>query len=280
VKDNLAACAIYFEEAPYLAEWIEFHRIVGVERFLLYDHESTDDHARVLEPYVEAGVVETRHWPAESGQAAAYDDALERERGRSRWLAFIDVDEFLFSVDYLPLPDALRAFEAAPALCVGRKEFTFSGHVTRPPGLVIESYDRVWPPPAGHTNTHKCVVDPARTLRCISAHSFVFEGGLEPVDGDGQPVHRPYAPRSFPCAPLCLNHYFSKSAEETAERRSRVDAIGRPRTPPKPGFERHWQQRDSADTYPDQLIQHYAPAVRAALENGASRPSRRPSPAP
>ena len=44
VSPYLAVCAIYRNEAPYLREWIEFHRLVGVERFFLYNNESTDDH--------------------------------------------------------------------------------------------------------------------------------------------------------------------------------------------------------------------------------------------
>ena len=34
----LSVCAIYRDEAHYLAEWIEFHRLVGVERFFLYNN--------------------------------------------------------------------------------------------------------------------------------------------------------------------------------------------------------------------------------------------------
>src|SRR6185312_2800453 len=34
----LAACAIYRDEAEYLAEWLEFHRLVGFERFYLYNN--------------------------------------------------------------------------------------------------------------------------------------------------------------------------------------------------------------------------------------------------
>ena len=48
----LSICAIYRDEAPYLAEWIEFHRLVGVERFFLYDHMSQDHHLEVLAPYL------------------------------------------------------------------------------------------------------------------------------------------------------------------------------------------------------------------------------------
>ena len=46
----LAACTIYRDDADYLPEWIEFHRLVGVERFFLYDNGSTDDHLEVLAP--------------------------------------------------------------------------------------------------------------------------------------------------------------------------------------------------------------------------------------
>jgi len=38
----LSICAIFKDEAPYLPEWIEFHRLVGVERFFLYDNGSGD----------------------------------------------------------------------------------------------------------------------------------------------------------------------------------------------------------------------------------------------
>ena len=53
----LAACMTYSNHASYMREWIEFHRLVGFERFFLYDNGSTDDHASVLRPYVEEGVV-------------------------------------------------------------------------------------------------------------------------------------------------------------------------------------------------------------------------------
>ena len=41
---------MFHDEASYLREWIEFHRLVGVERFFLYDHESVDDSREVLAP--------------------------------------------------------------------------------------------------------------------------------------------------------------------------------------------------------------------------------------
>jgi hypothetical protein len=33
--DYLAVCAIYRNEAEFLGEWLEFHRLAGVQRFFL-----------------------------------------------------------------------------------------------------------------------------------------------------------------------------------------------------------------------------------------------------
>ena len=38
----LAVCAIAKNEGHYFKEWIEWHRSQGVERFYIYDNESTD----------------------------------------------------------------------------------------------------------------------------------------------------------------------------------------------------------------------------------------------
>src|SRR3954471_10615607 len=88
----LTACAIYLNEAPYLEEWIEFHRLVGVEKFFLYNHMSDDGHREVLRPYIEEGTVVVRDWPDEPGQVSAYHDCLDRHRHEARWIAFIDLD--------------------------------------------------------------------------------------------------------------------------------------------------------------------------------------------
>lgn len=53
----LSICATFKDEAPYIPEWIEFHRRVGVEHFFLYDNLSTDRSREVLEQWVRAGLV-------------------------------------------------------------------------------------------------------------------------------------------------------------------------------------------------------------------------------
>lgn len=54
---SLGVCAIFKQETRRLREWLEYHMLVGVERFWLYDNDSQPSGAdEVLEPYVGRGL--------------------------------------------------------------------------------------------------------------------------------------------------------------------------------------------------------------------------------
>ena len=61
-KGYLALVAIVKNEASYLDEWIEFHRLVGVEHIYLYDNGSTDQTREVVAPYISQGFVTLMRW--------------------------------------------------------------------------------------------------------------------------------------------------------------------------------------------------------------------------
>mgnify|MGYP001044197994 CR=1 FL=1 len=44
-------------KAPYLKEWIEFYRMLGVEYFAIYDKSLGKNSMNVLDPYLKAGIV-------------------------------------------------------------------------------------------------------------------------------------------------------------------------------------------------------------------------------
>jgi hypothetical protein len=210
----LSICAVYRDEAPYLREWVEFHRLVGVERFFLYDNSSTDEHHEALAPYVDDGSVTIHDWPQWPAQVQAYDDCLKRYREESRWIAFIDLDEFLFSPEGTPLPRLLREYEEFPGVGVNWAVFGSSGHRTRPPGLVLESYMRRTDDPG--INRHvKSIVNPGRVRAFCLPHFFMYDHGLA-VDERRRPITGPPFSHTDGVSfeRVRLNHYAVKSEEE------------------------------------------------------------------
>lgn len=107
---DLAIVSMFRNNAAYLKEWIEYHHMVGVEHFWLYNDDSTDEWKEVLQPYIDQGLVEVFYWPSMVGpgprgswvpkQMEAFRDGLSRARQKAVWVALIDSDEFL-----LPLKD-------------------------------------------------------------------------------------------------------------------------------------------------------------------------------
>jgi hypothetical protein len=252
VKGRLAACAIYKNEARYLAEWLEFHLLTGVEHFFLYDNASTDDHRDVLAPYVRAGVVTVTDWPQFPPQVAAYNHCLEANRDGWRWIAFIDLDEFLFSPRMVPVPDVLSDYEHLPGVAALWIVFGTSGYKTAPPGLVIENYTwrRIWP---RRPREWKSIVDPSRTRQAQGAHMFTYT----------DPAPRGPAPAFASLDDLRVNHYLMKSEEELKaklEQRQLVTGVKG----------RGWRLQSLLRTDPgcvEETILPYAPRVREALES-------------
>jgi hypothetical protein len=271
----LSVGAIFRDEADYLEEWIEFHRLVGVERFFLYDNGSVDDSRKVLARYERDGAVQVYDW-AHAPQFAAYDDCLARHGRESRWIAFIDLDEFLFSPTGAPLPAVLSGYEPWPAVGVHWCVYGGSGHLRKPDGLVIESYlDRTTDPILNRWI--KSVVDPARTLGCLSSHAFRYrsEGAQAfAVDEQHRVLRGPNAGWSndISFSVLRINHYWTKSREEWERKLARPDAMhGGTRRFATLGWE-HVQEVLSQER--DPAITPHAPALRRALGRDPTESAR------
>jgi hypothetical protein len=269
----LAVCAIYRDEATYLREWIEFHRLVGVERFFLYDNGSVDGHREVLAPFLGDGTVWVHDWPIFPGQHPAYDHCLRRHGRKSRWIAFLDLDEFLFSPTGRPVPELLADYEAYPGVGVNVVVFGTSGHRYPPPGLVIENYLHRRATPAA--NTIKSIVDPRRTLYCGGAHHFrylervspgVFHEGIARDENHG-PIEKAYTD-SFSCELLRINHYYTRSEEELRGKWTTPRPDNSELRPPDA-----IHKLAGLNAVRDETILPYAAALHEALERGAKAPA-------
>jgi hypothetical protein len=250
----LSVCAIYRDEAPYLEEWLEFHRLVGVERFFLYDNESSDDHATVLAPYVSEGVAVVHHWPEHPAQKEAYEHCLSEHGEESRWIAFIDLDEFLFSPELRPVPELLVEYEQWPGVGVNRVTFGTSGHKEKPAGLAIEEYLMRWPRP----ESIKSIIDPARTVGFVNVHSFAYTDGGYAVDERKQRIDG-WMADEYTFDRLRINHYYTRSEAEFLDKLEHVRADNAQLRKRPKSF------RGIAGKERDETITAYVPALRDAI---------------
>jgi hypothetical protein len=260
----LSVCAIYRDEAPYLREWIEFHRLVGVERFFLYNNDSRDAHRAQLAPYLDEGIVELQDWPVFPGQLPAYEDCLKRHRADARWIAFIDLDEFLFSPTGRPVSEVLTAFEPWPGVVVNWAVFGTSGHVTPPAGLVVENYVRR-SNGDGYNRQVKSIVDPSRVANFCSPHFFTYRGG-HAVDENRHAMPRPRGwTDTVSFSLLRVNHYVTRSeAEYLKKLETPTAAIAHIR--PGKRTERAIKRRIGVlNELRDETVQMYLPDLRRAL---------------
>src|SRR3990172_6084476 len=59
-KHYLVFATNFKNENSYLAEWLNYHIIAGVDHFYLYDQDGGEEARKILEPYEKASLV-TRH---------------------------------------------------------------------------------------------------------------------------------------------------------------------------------------------------------------------------
>lgn len=217
--DDLSVVAIMKNEGAYLKEWLDFHIMVGVQKFYLYDNESTDDTLEILKPYIKRKIVVYTYWPGAAQQIPAYRDAVNKYSNDSRWMAFIDLDEFLFSLKYDNLVDYLKTLPNFGALVVGWMIYGSGNQKGKKPGLVIERFkmhaDKTW--------GVKSIFNPRMILLMNNPHTSQVAGFT--IDENGKKLgfidqtHNPP-----PCNVIRCNHYVTKSYEEFMIRCNKGDA--------------------------------------------------------
>lgn len=211
----LAIAAIFRNEAPYLKEWIEFHREVGCAHFYLFNNLSDDDYAQVLQPYVDRGIVELFSWPLEHdrcsdwsvNQCLAYERALRFAAGKAKWLAILDTDEYLFPLQEENLVDFLSRYEDFAGVAVNWQVFGTSSVAKIPEDrLLIEMLQYKLPSIAPINHMVKSIVRPEFVQGCESSHCVLYKPGYHQVNTDRVPFEGKQSP-TVQINALRINHY-------------------------------------------------------------------------
>lgn len=103
--------AIAKNEAPFIKEWVAYHRwVCGFDTVLIYENDSSDESKDVLSELSKIGLCNWIEWPRSEHnppQTTAYADALNRFRNVDGWMCFLDIDEFLVLKKHKSIKDFL-----------------------------------------------------------------------------------------------------------------------------------------------------------------------------
>lgn len=212
---DFAVAAIFQNEAPYLKEWIEYHRLVGAKHFYLYNNESTDNFKEVLQPYIDKGFVELYDWHepdfVKSGQKKAYGNAIEKAKNKVKWLAILDIDEFIVPKEERTIPKFLTQFEKKGIGGVGINWQMFgTSHIPqiKENELLVEKLIQKAPSEHGENLHIKSIVRPEYVTE-PHVHYFEYQEGWSQVDSDGNPFQGSLT-ESVHIDKIQINHYWTK----------------------------------------------------------------------
>lgn len=221
-KEYLSVCAIFQDEAPYLREWIEYHRLMGAEHFYLYDNNSQDEFLEVLQPYMDKKLVTLIDWPSSREedwiphQILAYNDCIEKVKKKTKWLAVIDIDEFLVPVKASSLAKLLKNYESYGGVQFFWQFFGTSHFYEKPANqTLIETFVMKAPKEYGGNYNFKTVCQP-KAVKKFHVHGADYHHpwyGIFPHGTRGgahQPIHIDIA--------RC-NHYWTRDEKYFRERK-------------------------------------------------------------
>ena len=217
-------CGIFKNEGNYLKEWIEYHKLIGVEHIVLYNNNSTDDYLNVIQKYIDDGFITLIDWPYDYAQMSAYKDCFEKFHNIAHWIGYIDIDEFVNLQKFDDIKELVYHYRFFPTLYLCWKMFGTSGHLKEPKScLVIEQYTSCW---SNLCNTGKSFINTSynnfefKSPHYFASHWLISNKISIPLFGVadnyffsyGNDIffslfYRFHKPRAY------VNHYWSKSYE-------------------------------------------------------------------
>lgn len=235
-KYKVAICGIFKNEAPFLKEWIEYHEMIGVEHFYLYNNNSEDNFQEVLLPYVERGLVTLVDWPYDQAQMKAYQNFYETYRHETQWVSFLDIDEFYCPKIEVTLTEWLFKNDKYPVILVYWRMFGTSNIINHDfSKLVIEQFNVSW---QYYDTVGKCLINTDYDIAFFDSSThhettvifklLGFSFNLYPANVFGRFVKSNYHygdERRCEKATMQINHYWTKGWDVYSRKRQLTDVF-------------------------------------------------------
>ncbi|MEC7257978.1 MAG: glycosyltransferase family 2 protein, partial [Pseudomonadota bacterium] len=268
-------------EAPYIVEWVAYHRAIGIDNFLIYTNDCSDGTSEILDRLQDLGVLQHRSndaWKGNSPQQHALNKALKEPVIRNaEWIIHIDVDEFInVRCGNGTLDDFLARVPDATNVAMTWRLFGHNGVTDLADDFVIDQFDTCAPKfcPKPHTAWgFKTMLRNTGAYAKLSCHrpnklDPAFRDQVRWVNGSGHDMTKEAAENGWRNSTktigydlIQLNHYALRSAESFLVKRQRGRALHVDRSI---GLN-YWIRMDWGDVR-DVTIKRNVPRLRAEYD--------------
>jgi hypothetical protein len=210
---RIGLCLFHKDENSYLKEWLAHHRKLGVTHFYIYDNGSD----RMPSNEADVTVIDWSSDQTIGKQMRAYYDCFKRVKAKVDWLGFIDTDEFILG----DLQGLLASAGRAAQVSISTRLYGSNGLESKAKKQV-GAYGKAW-----MANNHvKSFVNTAFHMKNVPYDPHFMPMTGRSVDVVGQVCSGPIHPHND--APVVIDHYYTRSREEWAEKcdRGRGDGAG------------------------------------------------------
>lgn len=232
-------------EAPYIIEWVAYHRAIGVDNFLIYTNDCSDGTSEILDRLQDLGVLQHRNndtWKGNSPQQYALNQALKEPVIKNAdWIIHIDVDEFMnIRFGDGTLPTFLDQFPDVSNVAMTWRLFGHNGVTTLQDEFVIDQFDGAAPKfcPKPHTvwgfKTMFRNLGAYQKISCHRPNKLVEDrrDQVKWINGSGRDMTREAIDKGWRSSVksigydmIQLNHYALRSAESYLVKRQRGRAL-------------------------------------------------------
>lgn len=223
-KHTLGIAIIVKNEQDYIKEWLDYHLLLGVDIFYVFDNGSTDKTYEILYPYIEKGLVIYHKIKGKGRQVDAYNKTINKYRKECKYIGFFDIDEFIKvdpGINLVKKVDSIFSNDSSVGGIVLNWVMFGSGNLKKKTqGLVIERF-------LYHSkldfieNIHvKSIVNPRVVMDFRNPHFAIYRKGYSAYNLAKKVVKGPFN-NDFSNLEIRINHYFTKSEEEFLAKRNK-----------------------------------------------------------
>ena len=232
-KLKILICTIAKQENKYIKEFVQHYHKLKINKIIIYDNNDIngEDLKDILKNYINYNFTQIINYRGiERPQRKAYNDCYTMNRYLYDWIAFYDVDEFLYIINYTNINKflSLSKFKKCQSILINWKYYGDNDLLYYSPKPLSKRFI-------------KSIYIANETQKFskfyLSAAKTIVKGGLNITWG----LLPHYLNNTINCRPngnilidyfsipeysfAYINHYITKSTEEFIERLSRGDVL-------------------------------------------------------